>query len=181
MDCESTSQETMEEKGPQFLVSSIGNLGQDKIRFLFDYPVGSDWLYWKVSLSNRIRIGEIAGSIHHTGYVWIRIYGYNYPAHILCWLHTYGEVAKLDHKDRIPWHNKITNLRKATRSQNMANRVLPSKLGVRGVYEARNGKFEARIQVDGVTIQIGTYSFLEEAQEAYKKVAKHFFGEFANG
>ncbi len=181
MDCENTSWAIQEEKEVQFLASSIGNLNQDKIRSFFDYPEGSDWLYWKISLSNRIRIGEAAGCIHHTGYVWVRIYGYNYPAHVICWFHTYGEIAKLDHIDRIPWNNKITNLRKATRSQNMANRTLPSKLGIRGVYATRDGKFEARIQVENETIQIGTFVLLEEAQEAYKIVAKHYFGEFFNG
>lgn len=179
-DCVSINPVGTEGKESWSPISSIASLTQDRLHALFDYPEDSDWLIWKLALSRRIRVGEPAGSIHHTGYVWVRIEGNDYPAHLLCWLWTHGEIAKVDHADRVPWNNRITNLRKATRSQNMFNRQLPSKLGVRGVYATRNGTFEARIQVDGVPIQIGTFRSIEEASLAYKAMAKQLYGEFAN-
>lgn len=114
-------------------------------------------------------------------YVEIIIDDIVYPAHVLAWLYVHGEIAYVDHKNRKGWYNAISNLRKATVSQNMANKgvYVNNALGVKGV-RFHKGTYEARIQVNKKPIQIGCFKTLEQAAAAYKKAAELYFGEFAN-
>lgn len=153
-------------------------LGQEGLKELLDYNPETGDFYWKISVSTRVRVGEKAGTVHHSGYIWIRISGFHYTAHELAWFYMYGEYTKVDHKDRCNFNNAILNLRKATRSQNNANRILPSKSGIRGVRQTRTGKYEARIQVEYRYIHLGTFDTIKEASEKYQEAAKELFGEF---
>lgn len=127
---------------------------------------------------------DIAGSLDNTGYIHIMLNGKKYLAHILVWLYCFEElpVAELDHINGIKHDNRLDNLREVTRSQNNMNRkVLKSnKLGIKGVRKQANGKFTARININGKQKHLGTFNTAEEASEAYNTAAKETFKEFYN-
>lgn len=85
-----------------------------------------------------------------------------------------------DHIDRNPLNNQRSNLRFATRSQNMAN--VPSHKdsvsSYRGVHRHLD-KWRTRIYQNGKMHEIGVYETPELAAIAYNIKAKELFGEFA--
>jgi hypothetical protein len=48
----------------------------------------------------------------------------------------------------------------------------------KGITAFRNGKYRARIQVNGKPIELGTFPNQKMAAEAYQKAAEKYFGEF---
>lgn len=115
------------------------------------------------------------------GYDRIQVNGERYLVHHLAWLYVYGELPqKLDHKNNCKTDNRISNLRKASNSQNKANMKIPStnKSGIKGV-RFRKGRWLAQIKVNQKAISLGSFSSKEEAARAYATAAKLHFGEFA--
>ncbi|HXH79558.1 HNH endonuclease [Nocardioides sp.] len=77
---------------------------------------------------------------------------------------------------------RSTNLRLATRQQQCANvRAKPSRSGYRCVHAAfwRNDRWQAQIQVNGVTTRGRWRPSPEEAARDYDRMAREHFGEFA--
>lgn len=93
---------------------------------------------------------------------------------------TKGEIV--DHKDGDALNNRRSNLRLATHAQNMQNRRMhrQTQSGVKGVGVRPSGRFRAVIYHNKVRHHLGTFDTLEEAKEAYRLAALHYFGEFAN-
>lgn len=91
------------------------------------------------------------------------------------------EDLEVDHKNHKVNDNRKSNLRLVTRSQNQRNTKVKSNsmTGIKGVRREKNGKYQARILVDGKRIGLGTYKTLEEAGRAYAKAAKEYFGDYA--
>lgn len=154
---------------------------------IIDYDALTGLFRWKVSRSNQIRAGDLAGSVSIShGYIYIEIDGQSYRASILAWFYTKGEWPPLfvDHKDGDKSNNVLTNLRLATRSQNNANARLrkDSSSGFKGVsYVPRLGKFRAYTRENGKHKHIGVYNTAEAAHEAYLRASKERYGEFARG
>ncbi len=88
----------------------------------------------------------------------------------------------IDHRDRNPHNNRIDNLRIATHNQNSYNRKkkCDSDPNMPKCVRPHNGKFWARIQVNGKRRSLGLHSTPEEAYAAYCKAAKELHGEFAS-
>ena len=55
---------------------------------------------------------------------------------------------------------------------------LNNKLGIKGIQKRDNGKYRARIRVDGNLINLGTFETIEEAKKARADASKHYFKEF---
>lgn len=88
----------------------------------------------------------------------------------------------IDHIDRNGLNNTRTNLRFATRAQNMANtaRRKRSSTGYRGVvWCARLGQYRAQIGVNDRKLMLGTHRSARAAAHAYDEAAKELFGDFA--
>ena len=91
------------------------------------------------------------------------------------------EVAdgnKIDHINRNPVDNRMSNLREAsssTNGQNAASR--PGREGKRGVTESPNGKrFYAAIRIKGKMIQLGSYVNNDDAARAYDQAVMKYHG-----
>lgn len=95
----------------------------------------------------------------------------------------FGDPRQGDHRESgNTLDNRRANLRIATKSQNAKNRRTnrnnTSKL--KGVMSHGNGRYEARISVNGEFIRLGSYSSPEEAHAAYREAAQKYHGEFSN-
>lgn len=110
-------------------------------------------------------------SITSSGYVRVVIEGKEYLAHRLAWFWVKGvwPAVDIDHEDRDKTNNRFKNLREATESENGQNRLLPmsnNSTGYLGVVPVK-GKFQARIQVNGMTINLGSFNEPEVAHHVY--------------
>jgi hypothetical protein len=106
-----------------------------------------------------------------------------YAVHRIAWKMVHGSIPDgmmIDHKNGNPWDNRLDNLRLATRAQNKQNSRVrcDSLIGLKGV--KKNGRgYQARIQVNGRRVALGTFPTPEEAHAVYCKAAKERHGEFA--
>lgn len=113
-----------------------------------------------------------------SGYFTSRIQGKKVYLH--CFILPSPDGFDTDHKSRDKSDCRKSNLRLATRSQNLCNRGLrkDNTLRCRGV-RLNGSKYEVRIQLQGKRKTIGRFSTLEEAVEARLQAEKQYFGEFS--
>lgn len=155
---------------------------------LLSYDPESGKIHWvvdRLSYGGKAKAGTVAGQIHD-GYVIIGLLGKQYRAHHLAWLMMTGEWPPLDldveHQDRNRSNNAWTNLRLATRYQNIANVGTRStnKSGRTGVsWRKDTGKWHARIKADGKIILLGNFVEFEDACRARAAAEAIHHGEFA--
>ena len=154
---------------------------QELWNHLFRYESGN--LYWRVSGSNRAKVGTLAGWLQNTNYRMVRVEGKAWNAHKISYEMHYGDTdSPLDHASRDKSDNSIENLRLATRSQNEANtgKRSSNSSGYKGVYWLKNaGKWRAKIDYNKKQIHIGLFSDKHEAAKAYNCEAKKLHGEYA--
>lgn len=89
----------------------------------------------------------------------------------------------VDHIDGNGLNNRRSNLRLATKSQNMMNQGArkDNTSGYKGVrWDKERKKWLAQIRINGVNKHLGRFSSKEEAYHAYCEAAKHYHGDFAN-
>jgi len=95
-----------------------------------------------------------------------------------------GDGKITDHINRNGLDNRRSNLRICTQAQNLTNRKIVNKHGLRGVRltTGRNLKkpWEARIKVKGEAIYLGRYETKFRAALAYDEAAIKYHGEFAD-
>lgn len=151
------------------------------LREIFNYDPETGIIRWRKKINRRVVVGKIAGSISQ-GRINIMIDYVNYKGHIVAWAIYYGVWPdfEIDHEDTNASNNRIKNLRKSTRSQNMANTNprTNTQSGFKGVVADKN-RWLARITVNYKRIRIGLFSTKKEAAAAYAKAAQHYFGEFS--
>jgi hypothetical protein len=116
---------------------------------------------------------NVHGWINGGGYHVVRLYGTDFYVHRLAIFITYGVWPEaVDHVNGNKLDNRISNLRIATRQENLFNSRCrsDSASGVKGV--KRHGKgWRAKIKRDGITYSLGTFPTIEEAGEAYRRAA----------
>lgn len=162
----------------------------DELRSALDYDVATGIFRWKFRDDmqrkwNLKHAGRIAGHTEkRLRYVSIRLNKVSFQAHRLAWLYFYGEwpTGPIDHINRDPADNRITNLRVADVSENARNRIAQknNSSGFKGVcFERCTGKWRAQIVVRGHHHSLGRYDSAEEAAAAYRIAATQFHGEFA--
>jgi AP2 domain./HNH endonuclease. len=122
------------------------------------------------------------GAPARRGHIQLSIDGKTYGAHRLAWLYVYGTWPKyhIDHINRIPSDNRISNLRLATMSENRCNS--PGKKGKelpKGVHW-NYGRYVAHVSKNWVTVFSKRFRSIDEAAEAARIARDIFHGEFAN-
>lgn len=163
-----------------------GVLTQSRLKQLFSYDAESG-VFTRIAKSGpNSKIGEAAGWVGGHGRIYIKIDGACYLGHRLAWLYVHGEFpeAEIDHINMDPQDNRISNLRCATRSQNLANqeRTQLNKSGFKGVnFHKASNKFTAQISYQGKKLYLGIFDTPEEASAIYKSRAQELFGEFSRG
>lgn len=143
-----------------------------------DYDPETGVLRWKVARAQRVRVGDIAGSLNrYSGYQTVSLRNKGYRAHRLIWLMVHGEWPDLviDHIDRDTANNRLSNLRLATRSQNSAN----GKVRRNGLKGAHFHKGSRRWHAKLCGKLVGSFGTEDEAHRAYVQAASLKHGPFA--
>lgn len=149
----------------------------EEVRKILTYRPKSGEFRWRVRVAQNVSIGDKAGhwtrEILRSGKMrerlMIRIKGKSYLAHRLAWLYMTGRWPKdqIDHRDGNPKNNRWSNLRECTPSQNQQNKL------TRGYYYCE-GRWRARIGIDGMSISLGSFKEEKQAHEAYLLGCKQY-------
>jgi hypothetical protein len=89
----------------------------------------------------------------------------------------------VDHINGEPADNRLINLRFANAKENVINSKISSRntSGVKGVsYDTTNKRWKAGIKIDGISIHLGNFKTIEEAQQARVAKANEVFGIFTH-
>ena len=153
---------------------------QELLKELFNLVDGE--LIYKVRTNPRTLVGAKAGNTSGAGYLSVKLAGKRHYIHRLVWLYTTGEwpSTELDHIDGDKLNNRFSNLRQASRMENLRNSRLQanSTSGYRGVTRLVGGKWQAQANVAGKYVYLGSYATALEASMAYETFAKANHGEF---
>lgn len=159
-------------------------LTAEKIRTLLDYNPETGVFAWRVARSNRVKVGQEAGTVSVWGYRVISIDGMPRQAGILAHLWMTGRlpIHEVDHRDGDSLNNAWGNLREATSSQNKCNQRKPrtNTSGFKGVsFDRRSCKFVAYIGFNKKRKQIGLFETAALAAAARRAAESRLHGEFA--
>lgn len=159
-----------------------------RLRAILRYDPETGIFSWLQSPKNtRIQIGDRAGYTGHRGYRWITADGRQYQEHRLAYFYMSGRWPKqVDHRDGNRSNNSWDNLRRATDSQNQANKRLTSKnsSGYKGVTARKfvsGVRYIAQISHRKRCFHIGIFDTPEMAHAAYCTEARRLHGPFFNG
>lgn len=159
---------------------------QKYLKSLFDYQDGE--LYWKISNSNRAKIGDRVGTDHGNGYRRVAVNGKDYFVHRLIFLYHRGYLPEfLDHIDDNRSNNDINNLREATMSQNNMNRKKFKSINGKSTssdftgvtWNKRAKKWMVYITNNGKQKHLGYFDSETDAAKAYNRAAIERDGKFA--
>ena len=105
-----------------------------------------------------------------------RLHRVNYYIHNPEWdIYDTSQDNQIDHIDRNPLNNHISNLRVITNSQNQQN------TDAKGYYyNKQRNKYEVKININGKNKYLGLYDTKEEAREIYLKHKKELHPYFTN-
>ena len=112
------------------------SISRDRLVQLLHYNEVTGIFTWVHANSNRVKVGDVAGTIGSAGYIYIKIDGVRYGAHQLAFVYKGEEVPEIiDHIDTITSNNAWLNLRPATHQSNSYNTKVhkDSKSGIKGV------------------------------------------------
>lgn len=158
---------------------------QAELQKLLSYDPETGIFRWLAPNSNRVCVGDVAGTHNSHGYVQIGINKILHQAHRLAWLYVYGENPpnEVDHINGIKNDNRISNMRLAIRSENGRNveKHLDNTSGFKGVsWNKRKNRWHTQCMVNGKRHHLGLFLTREEASAAYQTFAKLHHGEFYN-
>ncbi len=130
------------------------------------------------------RRGKPAGTRNKDGHVVIEIAGFKYPAHRIAWATVTGvwPIKDIDHINGDRADNRWSNLREATRQENLRNmkRRPNNKSGFKWVSWCKaTNSWKAQIRMLGTNRHIGCFKTPEEAHKAACEAAKKHHKEFA--
>jgi len=156
-------------------------LTQSELRDLLEYNYETGVFRRKQRTSKRIYIGDVAGYLDKSGYVYIKLLSEPWAAHRLAWLYVYGQFPcfQIDHINHKKSDNRIINLRDVTNSDNQKNSTLrkSNRSGFPGVFWNKNtNKWNASIMSQGKRFHLGSFDNKEDAVLSRKEAEiKHLF------
>lgn len=120
------------------------------------------------------------------GKVIVGILRARYVAHRIAWVLAGREIPPdnmhIDHINRNPFDNRLSNLRAVTNQQNCSNRSKASKkpFSISGVHWViRDQSWTACIRHNYKTVHLGTFGSKGEAAVAAAKASLRHFGKFS--
>jgi hypothetical protein len=157
----------------------------EELRKYLRYCPNSGKLTWIAKTSNRCKQGEGMAGTRGNGMIGLSFKGVMFKAHRVAWALHYGEWPNgvVDHINRNPYDNRISNLRVGTQQQNTFNCSLSKNntSGYKGVYLRKDtGKWAAEVTHNRKKISLGCFLTAEEAAAAYDKASKELFKSYAS-
>lgn len=153
----------------------------DYLRAEIEYNPSTGSMVWRNTSANGLRVASSpCGRLDKDGYRILNIENHSFMAHRIAWAMAHGAFPSscIDHWNGIRDDNRLSNLRIATRSQNIANTAVKAASGIKGVTQRRNGSWQAQIKVNGINRYLGTHKTIDQAEKAYEDAARSAFGEF---
>lgn len=157
-------------------------LTQKRVKELFNYDQHTGRLVWKIRTSNRIKIGDTAGSKSKNGYLLVGVGGITYSAHRIIYLWMTGAFPEVetDHENHQRADNRWFNIKSVTHQSNGKNKSLSKRntSGHIGISKSKErGKWEAYITVSRRKINLGRFNDITDAitvrREAEVKLGFH--------
>lgn len=147
------------------------DIALDYIRQVLAYFPDTGKFVWKKRKTRQDLINCVAGSIGSHGYVSISVFNKKRLAHRLAWFYVTGSWPKehIDHIDGNKINNVFSNLREATRFENLQNMrcaTKRNKIKLLGV-SAHQGKWVMQIMTNGKRFRVSGFNTPEEAHAAY--------------
>lgn len=119
------------------------------------------------------RKGKVAGAQHDArGLLKVSIDNRRHLLHRLAWLWMTGTLPRsnVEHINGDQADNRWVNLRESERSQKAAHRAAwREPTAIRGVWKVAE-RFEAMVEVSGVTMNLGSFATADEAKAAIAEV-----------
>lgn len=143
------------------------------------WPADAQCRRWNTRFANQEAMATLNGGYKHGA-----IARRNYQAHRVIWALVYGEwpATDIDHINGDKSDNRLVNLRKATRPENMRNRgkTASNTSGFKGVtWAASLGCWKAQIKANYRSHHLGYFADPKDAHQAYLTAAARLHGEFA--
>lgn len=138
---------------------------------LLVYSPETGLLTWRRAVADKIKAGQVAGSLRKDGYIAVTVSKNRLLAHRVAWAIHNGRwpAGKIDHRNGTPSDNRIENLRDVSQGVNLQNQRRAkshSKTGILGSHPDKK-KFAARIVINGKRKSLGNFDTPEEAGAAY--------------
>lgn len=146
-----------------------------RVREIAHYDPDTGIFTWRLSNSNRVKVGAEMGVLRKDGYLRVQLDGEKHYLHRLAWLYVYGHFPPIyiDHINGVRNDNRLCNLRLADYSLNSENQRKAKSdnqvgiLGIERVAGSKRNPWSARIRVKGKRLYLGVFPTSEEAYEAY--------------
>jgi hypothetical protein len=153
---------------------------QDELKSVLNYDLNTGLFVWVKPTGDRVKSGQIAGSLRPDGYVFTQINKRRFMNHRLAWLYVNGvwPSDEIDHIDGDRSNNRISNLRPATSKQNKENTSIRSTntSGHKGVHwDKSRQKWMAFVVHNRKFHNVGRFENVNDAITATKQARDALF------
>ena len=143
----------------------------DRLKEVLSYCPDTGAITWKSKMNRRIVVGTLAGSKDKKGYLHLEVSGVRLLGHRVAFAISYGIWPEIvDHINRDPSDNRLSNLRASDKSLNAQNQCLNKTRGKhgRGVsFDKKSQRYLSSIHVHGKTYRLGSFQTADDAHGAY--------------
>jgi hypothetical protein len=146
-------------------------LNFNEISQFLEYEKESGKLRW-IKNFHYSRVGKVAGHQRKNGYVYVKLNGELHHAARLAWLLSHGSIdntKQIDHINRIPSDNRLSNLRLVNGTENCINRkTCIGEESPRYYTRLKNGSFQVQVRGKYIGLAKTESKATELAQTAFK-------------